>query len=161
VVLTFVPQEHRIADASSPRLGFGIGDNAEARRCARAPLPAGSRWPCRCARSECSDPSESSSRYAQATAPPLPFQIGPVEFVAAGHQVAVRCPAELAHIVQRAAGVWEPRRAPVAGVERRQVAPLIRAFEAAPRIRCSARLACRLPEQWWLRLAAVAAQRHS
>jgi hypothetical protein len=46
--------------------------------------------------------------------------------------VAVRCSKELAHIVQRAGGVWEPgsRRWLV---ERRRVGPLIliRALEAA------------------------------
>jgi hypothetical protein len=44
--------------------------------------------------------------------------------------VAVRCPKELAHIVRRAGGVWEPgsRRWLV---ERRRVGPLIGALEAA------------------------------
>ena len=44
--------------------------------------------------------------------------------------VAVRCPRELAHIVKRAGGVWEPgtRRWLV---ERRRIGPMIRALEAA------------------------------
>ena len=64
--------------------------------------------------------------------PPLPARIGPVEFGELGRMVAVRCPKELAHIVQRAGGVWEPgsRRWLV---ERRRVGPLIliRALDAA------------------------------
>ena len=35
---------------------------------------------------------------------PLPFRIGPVEFGELGRMVAVRCPKEFAHIVQRAGG---------------------------------------------------------
>ena len=61
--------------------------------------------------------------------PPLPVRIGPVEFGELGRMVAVRCPKELAHIVKRAGGVWEPgsRRWLV---DRRRVGPLIRALEA-------------------------------
>jgi hypothetical protein len=46
-----------------------------------------------------------------------------VEFDMLGGMVAVRCPKELAHIVQRASGAWEPgsRRWLV---ERRRVGPL-------------------------------------
>ena len=53
---------------------------------------------------------------------PLPARIGPVEFAMLGRMVAVRCPRELAHIMQRAGGVWEPgsRRWLV---ERRRIGP--------------------------------------
>jgi hypothetical protein len=62
--------------------------------------------------------------------PPLPACIGPVEFDTLSRMVAVRCPKELAHIVQRAGGVWEPgsRRWLV---DRRRIGPVIRALEAA------------------------------
>jgi hypothetical protein len=62
--------------------------------------------------------------------PPLPARIGPAEFGEFGRMVAVRCQKELAHILQRAGGVWEPgsRRWLV---DRRRVGPLIRALEAA------------------------------
>jgi hypothetical protein len=111
------------------RLFPGIGDNAEARRCARTiagwkPLAVPLRP------SECRDPSESGSRYAQAAAlsPALPDRPGRVtEF---GRLVAIRCPQEHAHIVRRAGGVWDPgtRRWLV---QRYRVGPLIRALEAA------------------------------
>ena len=59
--------------------------------------------------------------------PPLPARIGPVEFAEFGRMVAVRCPRELAHVMQRAGGVWEP------GSRRwlidRRVWPVIRALE--------------------------------
>ena len=60
--------------------------------------------------------------------PPLPARIGPVEFGELGRMVAVRCPKELAHILKRAGGVWEPgsRRWLV---DRRRVGPVIRALE--------------------------------
>jgi hypothetical protein len=60
--------------------------------------------------------------------PPLPACIGPVEFAELGRMVAVRCPRELAHVMQRAGGVWEPgsRRWLV---DRRRVGPVIRALE--------------------------------
>jgi hypothetical protein len=53
-----------------------------------------------------------------------------VEFGEFGRMVAVRCPKELAHILKRAGGVWEPgsRRWLV---ERRRIGPVIRALEAA------------------------------
>jgi hypothetical protein len=53
-----------------------------------------------------------------------------VEFGELGRMVAVRCPRELAHIVQRAGGVWEPgsRRWLV---DRRRIGPVVRALEAA------------------------------
>jgi hypothetical protein len=59
--------------------------------------------------------------------PPLPFQIGPIEF---GRLVAVRCLRQLAHIVQRAGGVWDPDTRCWL-VQRYRIGPLIRAFEAA------------------------------
>jgi hypothetical protein len=65
---------------------------------------------------------------AQAT--DLPAHVGPCEFSTLGKQVAVRCPAELAHILRRAGAVWEPgsRRWLV---QRRRIGPVIRALERA------------------------------
>ena len=62
--------------------------------------------------------------------PPLPARVGPAEFSEFGRMVAVHCPAEFAHIVQRAGGVWEPgsRRWLV---ERRRIGPMIKALERA------------------------------
>jgi hypothetical protein len=62
--------------------------------------------------------------------PPLPVRIGPVEFGELGRMVAVRCPKELAHILKRAGGVWEPgsRRWLI---DRRRIGPVIRSLEAA------------------------------
>jgi hypothetical protein len=62
--------------------------------------------------------------------PPLPTRIGPVEFAEFGRMVAVRCPQDFAHILQRAGGVWEPgsRRWLV---ERRRIGPVIRALQRA------------------------------
>jgi len=55
----------------------------------------------------------------------LPTHIGPAEFGTLGRWVAVRCPAELAPMMQKAGGTWEPgsRRWLV---ERRRMGPLIR-----------------------------------
>jgi hypothetical protein len=60
--------------------------------------------------------------------PPLPAR--PVEFAEFGRIVAVRCPQDFAHILQRAGGVWEPgtRRWLV---ERRRIGPVIRALQRA------------------------------
>jgi hypothetical protein len=60
--------------------------------------------------------------------PPLPARIGPVEFAEFGRMVAVRCPQDYVHILQRAGGVWEPgtRRWLV---ERRRIGPVIRALQ--------------------------------
>ena len=60
--------------------------------------------------------------------PTLPARIGPAEFAEFGRMVAVRCPQELAHILQRAGGVWEPgtRRWLVT---RHGSGPVIRALE--------------------------------
>ena len=65
--------------------------------------------------------------------PPLPIRIGPVEFAEFGRMVAVRCPQDFAHILQRAGGVWEPgsRRWLV---ERRRIGPVIRALQRATRV---------------------------
>ena len=62
--------------------------------------------------------------------PPLPARIGPVEFAELGRMVAVRCPQDFAHILQRAGGVWEPgsRRWLVT---RNRIGPAIRALERA------------------------------
>jgi hypothetical protein len=37
--------------------------------------------------------------------------------------VAVRCPSDFGHLLQRASGLWEPDR--VAGIERRRIGPVI------------------------------------
>jgi hypothetical protein len=62
--------------------------------------------------------------------PPLPARIGPAEFSELGGLVAVRCPQDLVHILQRAGAAWEPgsRRWLV---ERRRIGPVIRALEQA------------------------------
>ena len=62
--------------------------------------------------------------------PPLPARVGPVEFGELGRMVAVRCPKELAHILKRAGGVWEPGSRCWL-VDRRRIGPVIRAIEAA------------------------------
>ena len=63
-----------------------------------------------------------------ALVPPLPSRIGPVEFAEFGRMVAVRCPQDFAHILQRAGGKWEPgsRRWLVT---RHRIGPVIRALE--------------------------------
>jgi hypothetical protein len=60
----------------------------------------------------------------------IPTHVGPCEFGQFGNQIAVRCPKELAHILQRAGAQWEPgsRRWLV---QRRRVGPVIRALERA------------------------------
>ena len=64
------------------------------------------------------------------TPPPLPARIGPCEIAELGRMVAIRCPRELAHILQRAGGEWEPgsRRWLV---ERRRIGPVVRALKRA------------------------------
>jgi hypothetical protein len=63
----------------------------------------------------------------------LPMQqilthIGPVEFGTLGKQIAVRCPKELAHILQQAGGQWEPGSKRWL-IERRRICPVIRRLE--------------------------------
>jgi hypothetical protein len=60
----------------------------------------------------------------------IPSHIGPCEFGLLGKQIAIRCPKELAHILQRAGAIWEPgsRRWLV---QRRRIGPVIRALERA------------------------------
>jgi hypothetical protein len=60
----------------------------------------------------------------------LQAHVGPCEFSTLGKLIAVRCPKELAHILQRAGAVWEPgsRRWLV---QRRRIGPVIRALERA------------------------------
>ena len=55
----------------------------------------------------------------------LPARIGPVEFSLLGAMVAVRCPSDLAPLMQKAGGTWEPgsRRWLI---HRRRLNPLIR-----------------------------------
>ena len=57
--------------------------------------------------------------------PDLPAHIGPVEFSMLGGMVAVRCPADLAPLMRRAGGTWEPgtRRWLI---ERRRIGPVLR-----------------------------------
>ena len=38
----------------------------------------------------------------------IPDHVGPCEFGTLGNQIAIRCPAELAHILRRAGAIWEP-----------------------------------------------------
>jgi hypothetical protein len=40
--------------------------------------------------------------------PLIPARIGPCEFGMLGGMVAVRCPSDLAPLMQRAGGMWEP-----------------------------------------------------
>jgi len=60
----------------------------------------------------------------------LPAQIGPVELRPFGALIAVRCPEELAPLVARAGGKWEPGSHRWL-VERRRLAPLVRALQRA------------------------------
>ncbi len=55
----------------------------------------------------------------------LPARIGPAEFSTLGGMMAVRCPRDLAPLMQKAGGQWEPgsRRWLI---ERRRIGPLIR-----------------------------------
>jgi hypothetical protein len=60
----------------------------------------------------------------------LPARIGPVEFSMLGGMVAVRCPADLVPLVEKAGGTWEP------GTRRwlvklRRIGPLIRNLHRA------------------------------
>jgi hypothetical protein len=72
----------------------------------------------------------SSAAQGEDGMPELPGHIGPCEFGELGKLVAVRCPREFAHILQRAGAVWEPgsRRWLV---QRRRIGPVIRALERA------------------------------
>ena len=60
----------------------------------------------------------------------LPARIGPVEFSMLGGMVAVRCPAELSPLMQKAGGTWEPgsRRWLI---QPRRIGPLIRNLHRA------------------------------
>jgi hypothetical protein len=60
----------------------------------------------------------------------IPDHIGPCEFGTLGNQIAVRCPEELAHILQRAGAVWEPGIKRWL-VQRLRMGPVIRALERA------------------------------
>lgn len=55
----------------------------------------------------------------------IPDRIGPVEFGTLGRMVTVRCPSDLAPLVQAAGGAWEPG-AKVWLVDRRRMGPLVR-----------------------------------
>jgi len=60
----------------------------------------------------------------------LPARIGPAEFGTLGTWITIRCPRELAPLVRKAGGIWEPgsRRWLV---ERRRIGPLIRGLRRA------------------------------
>jgi hypothetical protein len=60
----------------------------------------------------------------------LPAHVGPCELSEIGKQVAVRCPAELAHILRRAGAVWEPGSGRWL-VQRRRIRSVIRSLERA------------------------------
>jgi hypothetical protein len=57
----------------------------------------------------------------------IPTRIGPVEFGTLGRLVAMRCSRDLAPLMRKAGGVWEPgsRRWLI---ERRRIGPVIRAL---------------------------------
>jgi hypothetical protein len=59
--------------------------------------------------------------------PDIPGQIGPCAFGMLGRLVTVRCPADLAPLMRRAGGQWEPgsRRWLI---EQRRIRPVIRAL---------------------------------
>ena len=42
------------------------------------------------------------------TGDPLPGHIGPAEFGTLGTWITIRCPRELAPLVRKAGGIWEP-----------------------------------------------------
>ena len=64
-------------------------------------------------------------RRAMSRETELPRRVGPVEFAMFGSMVEARCPSELAPLMRKAGGMWEP-----AGrrwlLMRRRVGPLIR-----------------------------------
>jgi hypothetical protein len=60
----------------------------------------------------------------------LPAHVGPCEFSEVGKRIAVRCPAELAHILRRAGAVWEPGSGRWL-VQRRRIRSVIRSLERA------------------------------
>ena len=60
----------------------------------------------------------------------LPAHVGPCELSEIGKRVAVRCPAELAHILRRAGAVWEPGSQRWL-VQRRRIRSVIRSLERA------------------------------
>jgi hypothetical protein len=60
----------------------------------------------------------------------IPDHVGPCEFGQLGKLIAVRCPKELAHILQRAGATWEPGSGRWL-VQRRSIGPVIRALERA------------------------------
>jgi hypothetical protein len=62
--------------------------------------------------------------------PPFPDRVGPVELVALGRLVAVRCPPELAHILRRAGAKWQPDSSRWL-VRRQRITSVVRALEAA------------------------------
>jgi hypothetical protein len=61
------------------------------------------------------------------TASAIPEHVGPAEISRMGRWIAIRCPHDLAPLMRRAGGLWEPgsRRWLV---ERRRLGPLLRAL---------------------------------
>ena len=55
----------------------------------------------------------------------VPSRIGPAEFGTLGRWVTVRCPRELAPLIRRAGGQWDPGGKRWL-VERRRIGPLVR-----------------------------------
>ncbi len=55
------------------------------------------------------------------------IRIGPAEFGKLGAWIAVRCPRDLAPLMRRAGGLWEPG-SPRWLIERRRIGPVIRAL---------------------------------
>ena len=75
--------------------------------------------------------SDPLARFLQPPLPKgVPLRIGPVEFSMLGGIIAVRCPAELVPLVQKAGGMWEPGSKRWL-VERRRIGPLIRNLRRA------------------------------
>jgi hypothetical protein len=62
--------------------------------------------------------------------PDIPTHVSPAEFSALGAMIAVRRPAELVPLVQKAGGTWEPKSRRWL-VERRRIGPLIRNLHRA------------------------------
>ena len=58
----------------------------------------------------------------------IPEHVGPCEFGTLGRQIAVRCPVELARILQRAGAIWAPgsRRWLM---QRHRIGPVIRRLQ--------------------------------
>jgi len=58
----------------------------------------------------------------------IPAHIGPVAFGSLGAWITVRCPRDLAPLMRRAGGLWEPGSRRWLMIERRRIGPVIRAL---------------------------------